>query len=123
MDRHVLFVTPGVFDWGAEPFALMAHQHGSEKRVVIHYVYRICNPNLTCTFQLVDKPWSQVSTLFLPDFIAQMVQHSQRSSIFIEFANSRSRAFRESIFAHEKSPYEYNNALGGARTSELNRPY
>ena len=79
-----------------------------------------------CTFQLLDKPWSQVSSLFPPGsclqlFIAHRVQqpHSARR-IFIECClNPRSRAFRESICAQEKVPtnfFEY--ALGGARTHE-----
>ena len=59
----------------------------------------------TCTFQLLDKPWSQVSSL-LPfgSAIPLLVDFS------LSVANTRSRAFRESFCALEKVPtnlYEY----------------
>ena len=77
------------------------------------------------TFQLLDKPWSHVSSLlpprFLPSFFFSLIGFS--NPLVVDFsssvANSRSRAFRKSICAQEKVPpnlYEY--ALGGARTHE-----
>ena len=79
-------------------------------------------PNLT--FQLLDKLWSQV--LPLPpgtclQFLSRIgfsIPTARRLSS--NLANSRSRAFRESICAQEKVPeslYEY--ALGGTRTHEI----
>ena len=52
----------------------------------------------TSTFQLLDKPWSQVSFLLPPRFlpsicVAHRCQHSHCSNV----ANLRSCAFRESI--------------------------
>ena len=77
----------------------------------------------TSTFQLLDKPWSQVSSLPPPgsclQFLSRIGFNNHCSSIFHRVANSRSRAFRKSIFAQEKVPtilYEY--AIGGARTHE-----
>ena len=64
----------------------------------------------TFTFQLLDRPWSQVLSLLPPGSCLQF-----SSSV----ANSRSRAFGKSICAQEKVPtnlYEY--ALGGVRTHE-----
>ena len=79
----------------------------------------------TSTFQLLDKPWSQVSSLLPPDSCLQVLSRIGFSAIplLVDFsssvANTRSRAFRKSIRAQEKVPtnlYEY--ALGGARTHE-----
>ena len=82
----------------------------------------------TSTFQLLDDPWSQVSSLLPPGSCLQFLSRIRLSNptarrFFIEFstglANSRSRAFRKSICAQEKVPtnlYEY--ALGGIRTHE-----
>ena len=61
------------------------------------------------TFQLLDKPRSQVSSLFPPRFlpsifIVHMVQQSHFSSIFRRVDNSRSRAFRKSSCAQEEVP-------------------
>ena len=59
------------------------------------------------TFQLLDKPWSQASSLvpprFLPSiFSAHRVQQSHCSSSFSSsVANSRSRVFRKSVWAQE----------------------
>ena len=45
--------------------------------------------NLAFTFQVLDKPWSQVSSLLFPGkclrFFAQRMQHFQRSSILRRF--------------------------------------
>ena len=59
---------------------------------------------------LVDEPWSHVSTLLPPGiyvpsiFVAHRVQHSHCSSILIEcsYHNSRSRASRLSILRKKK---------------------
>ena len=65
---------------------------------------------LTSTFQLLDKPWSQVSSLppgYVPSvYIAHRAQHSHCSSISSNVANSSSRVFYESICAQEKV-YEF----------------
>ena len=79
---------------------------------------------LTSTFQLLDKPWSQVSSLLPPGsclqfYCAQGSAIPLLVDISASVANSRSRAFRKSICAQEKVPtnsYEY--ALGGIRTHE-----
>ena len=71
--------------------------------------------SLTFTFRRVlDKPWSQVSSLFPPggyppSFLSRRfrVQNSRRLLLFSSFcfANSRARAFRGSFFAQQfKSP-------------------
>ena len=80
---------------------------------------------LTLTFQLLDKLWSQVSYLLPPGTCLQFLSRigfsiptARRFSSNV--ANSRFRAFRESICAQEKAPtnvYEY--ALGGTRTHEI----
>ena len=74
----------------------------------------------TFTFQVLDKPWSQVSSLLPPGSCLQFLSRIGFSNL-VDFsssvANSRSRAFRKSICAQEKAPtnlYEY--ALGRART-------
>ena len=60
------------------------------------------------TFQLVDKPWSQVSSLlpsrFLPSivFIAHRVQQSQCSSIFHRVMLTYALALSASQFVHKK---------------------
>ena len=78
------------------------------------------------TFQLPDKPWSQVSSLLPPGFCLHFLSRIWGSAIPLlvdlssSVANSHSRAFRyKSICAQEKVPtklYEY--ALAGARTHE-----
>ena len=80
----------------------------------------------TFTFQLLDKPWSQVGVVpssprFLPSiFIAHRVQQSHCSSIFHRVLLTHALAVSARQFcAQEKVPtnlYEY--ALGGARTHE-----
>ena len=77
------------------------------------------------TFQLLDKPWSQVSSL-LPSVLAFILFYRAQGSaipLLVDFsssvASSRFFAFRKSICAEEKVPtnlYEY--ALGGIRTHE-----
>ena len=73
----------------------------------------------------LDKLWSQVSSLLPPGTCLQFLSRiglgfptARRPSSNV--ANSRSRAFRESIYARQKVPtnlYEY--ALGGTRTHAI----
>ena len=71
-----------------------------------------------------SRVWSQVSSLFPPDYCLQFSSRigfsnptARRFSSSV--ANSRSRAFRKSICAQEKvSTNLYEYALGGARTHE-----
>ena len=78
----------------------------------------------TFTFQLLDKSWSQVSSLLPPGSCLQFLSRigfsnptARRFSSSV--AHSRSRAFRKSICAQEKVPTNlYAYALGGARTHE-----
>ena len=61
----------------------------------------------TSTFQLLDKPWSQVSSLspprFLPSFyIAHRVQQSHCSSIFRRVFLTHALALSASQFVHKK---------------------
>ena len=90
------------------------------------YIYNIyiCFFSRISTFQLLEKPWSQVSSL-LPQVLGFNFDRARGSAISLlvdfslSFANSRSRAFRKSICAQEKVPtniYEY--ALGGIRSRE-----
>ena len=80
---------------------------------------------LTFTFQLLDKLWSQVSSLLPPGTCLQFLSRIRfHIGTFRRFssnvANSHFRAFRESICAQETVPtnlYEY--ALGGNRTHEI----
>ena len=65
----------------------------------------------TYTFQLLDKPWSQVSSLLPPGSCLQFLSRIKGSAIplLVDFlsnvvANSRSRAFHKSICAQEKVP-------------------
>ena len=77
---------------------------------------------LTFTLRLLDKLWSQVSSLLPPGTCLQFLSRIGFSiptarRLSSNVANSRFRAFRESICAQEKVPtnlYEY--ALGGTRT-------
>ena len=82
----------------------------------------------TSTFQLVNKPWSQMSSLlprrFLPSiFIAHRVQQSHGSSIFyrVFLATPRSRAFRKSICSQEKVPARIYTSMhsGGFELTKL----
>ena len=79
---------------------------------------------LTSTFQLLDKLWSQASSLppgTCPYFLSRIgfsIPTARRLSSNV--ANSRFRAFHGSICAHEKVPtniYEY--ALRRTRTHEI----
>ena len=79
----------------------------------------------TSTSQLLDKPWSQVSSRLAPGSCLRFLLRIGFSAIPLlvdissSVAYSRSRAFRKSICAQEEVPanlYEY--ALGGARTHE-----
>ena len=83
---------------------------------------------LTCTFQLLDKLWSQVSSLppgTCLQFLSRVgfsIPTARRLSSNV--ANSRFRAFRESVWAQEKIPTDlYEYALGGTRTHEIDLPY
>ena len=62
----------------------------------------------TSTFQLLDKPWSQVSSLLPPGSCLQFLSRIEFSNLaarrFFIVTNSRSRAFRKSICAQEKVP-------------------
>ena len=90
----------------------------------IYIVYIYIFPH-TSTFQLLDKPWSQVSSLLPP---GSCLNFSSRKGFSDPAARrfdieccelTRSCAFRKSICAQEKvatNLYEY--ALGGARTHE-----
>ena len=77
----------------------------------------------TFTFQLLDELWSQVSSLLPPGTCLQFLSRIGFSiptarRLSSNVANSRFRAFRESICAQEKVPtnlYEY--ALGGDSNS------
>ena len=77
----------------------------------------------TFTFQVLDKAWSQVSSLppgSCLQFLSRIGFSNPTAGRFSSsVANSRSRAFRKSTCAQEKVPtnsYEY--ALGGARTKK-----
>ena len=79
----------------------------------------------TSTFQLLDEPWSQVSSLLPPGSCLHFLSRIGFNNIpplvdiSLSVANSCSHAFCKSICAHEKAPtnlYEY--ALGGTRTQE-----
>ena len=80
---------------------------------------------LAFTFQLLDKLWSQVSSLLSPGTCLQFLSRIGFSiptarRLSSNVANSCFRAFRESIWAQEKVPtnlYEY--VLGGTRTHEI----
>ena len=80
---------------------------------------------LTVPFQLLNKLWTQVSSLLPPGTFLQLLSRiglsiSTARRLSSNVANSRFRAFRESICAQEKAPtnlYEY--ALGGTRTHEI----
>ena len=88
----------------------------------------------TFTFQLLDKPWSPVSSLLPPgsrlqfssrilvgSAIPLLVDFSSSECMYVVVAKlSHSRAFRKTICAHEKvltNLYEYH-ALGGIRIHE-----
>ena len=72
-------------------------------RLTVRFFFFSCT--LTSIFQLLDKPWSQLSSLLLPPVLAfnfyrtYRVQQSHCSSIFSpsSVADSRSRAVRKSI--------------------------
>ena len=73
------------------------------------------------TFQLLDKPWSQVYVVPSSP-CGSCFQFSSRiglsnPALIVDFlsivANSRSRAFRESICAQEKSPRIYTSVHSG----------
>ena len=66
----------------------------------------------TSTFQLLDKPWSQVSSLLPPvlafNFIAHRVQQTHCSSIFHRLLLTQVLALSASQFVHKKkSPRIY----------------
>ena len=61
---------------------------------------------------LLDKPWSQVSSLLPPGTCLQFLSHIGFSIPAVcrfssNVPNSRYRTFRESIFYERESPYEY----------------
>ena len=74
--------------------------------------------SLCIVFQLLDKPWSQVSSLpprFLPSTFARIGFTNQQSHCWSNFhrvlLNSRSRAFRKSICAQKRFPRIYSSRL------------
>ena len=73
----------------------------------------------TFTFQLLDKPWSQVPSLFPPGsclqfFIAHRVQQSHFSSIFHRVLLTHAVALSASQFVHKKkSPRIYTSVHSG----------
>ena len=80
----------------------------------------------TFAFQILDTPWSQVSSLPLPGYCLQFLSRIRVGFIplFVDFSSSvailRSRAFRKSICIQKKVPANLSEsyALGGARTHE-----
>ena len=82
----------------------------------------------TSTFQLLDKPWSQVLSFLPPGaclesstFIANRVQQSHCSSIFYRVLLTHALALFASQFVHtKKTPRVYTSiyALGGIRSHE-----
>ena len=78
----------------------------------------------TSTSQLLDKPWSQVSSLSPPRFLppifnAHRVQQSQCSPIFHRVLLTHALALSASQFVRKKkSTNLYKYALGGIRTHE-----
>ena len=80
----------------------------------------------TSSFQLLDKPWSQVSTLLPPGsclhFLSRIGFNNPTARRFSSsVANSRSRAFRKSICAQNKnSPRMYTSMhRGGFELTKL----
>ena len=79
------------------------------------------------TFHLLDKPWSQVSSLLHPGSCLQFLSRREFSNptarrFSSSVSNSRSRASRKSICDQEKVPtnsYEY--APGGNRIHEIDQ--
>ena len=73
----------------------------------------------TSTFQLLDKPWAQASSLLRPGSCLHFFYRVQGSAIplLVEFsssaANSRSRVFRKSICAQEKVPTNFTSMHSG----------
>ena len=73
----------------------------------------------TSTYQLLDKPWSQVSSLLPPGsclqfFIAHRVQQSHCSSIFHRVLLTHALAFSASQFVRKrKSPRIYTSMHSG----------
>ena len=73
------------------------------KIICMAYIYILH----TFTFQLLDKPWSQVSSLLLPGsclqfFIAHRVQQSHCSSIVHRVLLTHALALSASQFVHKK---------------------
>ena len=73
----------------------------------------------TFSFQLLDKPWSQVSSLvppwFLPTlFIAQRVQQSHCSSIFHRVLLTHALALSASQFVHKKKSQRIYTSMHSA---------
>ena len=73
----------------------------------------------TFTFQLLDKPWSQVSTLLLPGsclqfFIAHRVQRSHCSSIVHRMLLTHALALSASQFVHEKKSQRIYTSMHSA---------
>ena len=80
----------------------------------------------TFIFQLLDKPWSQVSSLlppqFLPSFfIAHRVQQSHCSSIFHRVLLTHALALSASQFVHKKNSLRIYTSMhsGGLELTKL----
>ena len=78
---------------------------------------------------LLDKPWSQVSSLLPPGYFAFNFYGAQGSAIplLVDFsssvANSRSRAFRKSVWAQENVPTGIYTIMYARRVdSNLKKP-
>ena len=97
-------------NWVLFPCIKMMRRH-SER----NFVYRGAStitfffiPHTSSTFQLLDKPWSHVSSLFPPQFsssifIAHRFQQSHRSSIFHRVLLTHALALSASQFVHKKN--------------------
>ena len=79
---------------------------------------------LTFTFQLLDKPWSQVSPPFPPRYALSLsssrgfsITNARRLSS--NLTSMRSRAFRSPNSDARKSPYEHEHAPGETRPQKL----
>ena len=103
------------------PAGTAPHGAGFDSIYICIYIYFFFH---TSTFQLMDKPSSQVSSLLPPGSCLQFLSRIGFSNptarrLSSSVANSRSRVSRKSICAQGKVPtnlYEY--ALGGIRTHE-----
>ena len=80
----------------------------------------------TSTFQLLDKPWSHVSSVLPPGcclqfFIAHRVQQSHCSSIFHRVLLTHALALSSSLFVHKKKSPRIDTSMhsGGLDLAKL----